>query len=680
MKNKGKYMRICLVHEEYPEETNFGGIATYQKRIAEEYVRLGHKVVVIARGLSENQHYFDNGVEVYRIFKPTTNNQVDDYVFYRNKVADLLCQLQNDGIDIIEVPDWGAETVLFEPHRSVPLIVRLHTPLKVWLQFNRNNFGNVTQTMLDWEDKMLKSADCVTCCSNILKQIICKSFNIQQSKIFVTPNPANLSSFKKDTSIAKTETILYVGSLEERKGVCVLAKALNIFFKKFPNATCTFIGKDTNRNSENISTKEYIKKLLKIKFRKKVSFLGQLPNYELNKYYNQARVAVFPSLFDNFPYVTLEAMATGVHVVGSKNSGMVEMLNDASAIYKTPNYKSLAQKLIQKYNLSFKTPYNEKNIKRVQTCYSPEIICKNMIELYQKVITDYNLYSIQPVEIKNVFNIANINESIINFKRNTNGVANAVIEAETNKSKYVIKRYNNNVDFAISNLLYNCYQKANINACKPINNQEIIFNNKKYNIFKFIAGKQVKLTNKTLNFLANLVCINRECDLPTTINEKCEKYYNVLINNNSSNDMLKKQINAVLRIYKDIRSSDTSKQHYINHGDISKTNIIQNHNEYYLIDFDEALIGPKFYDYAVICVKFFGKNGTFRTRLMQKFTSKIMKQLKCDKNQLNESLKYYLCKILLEKFALHVENKIDLFSPRQQQDNFQQYLYLLLSL
>ena len=29
-------MKICLVHEEYPEETNFGGIATYQKAMAEE--------------------------------------------------------------------------------------------------------------------------------------------------------------------------------------------------------------------------------------------------------------------------------------------------------------------------------------------------------------------------------------------------------------------------------------------------------------------------------------------------------------------------------------------------------------------------------------------------------------------------------------------------------------------
>ena len=34
-------MRICLVHEEYPEETNYGGIATYQKAMAEVLVKEG---------------------------------------------------------------------------------------------------------------------------------------------------------------------------------------------------------------------------------------------------------------------------------------------------------------------------------------------------------------------------------------------------------------------------------------------------------------------------------------------------------------------------------------------------------------------------------------------------------------------------------------------------------------
>ena len=133
-------MRICLVHEEYPEETNFGGIATYQKRLAEEYVRQGHTVYVIARALQKDQHYVENGVDITRIFVEQTTDQIYNYVEYRRRVAIELKKLQDKKlIDIIEVPDWGAESILFEEDRKVPLVVRLHTPLLVWLKFNKNN-------------------------------------------------------------------------------------------------------------------------------------------------------------------------------------------------------------------------------------------------------------------------------------------------------------------------------------------------------------------------------------------------------------------------------------------------------------------------------------------------------------------------------------------------------------
>ena len=39
-------MNICLVHEEYLEETNFSGIATYQKISAKEYVKQNSNVIV----------------------------------------------------------------------------------------------------------------------------------------------------------------------------------------------------------------------------------------------------------------------------------------------------------------------------------------------------------------------------------------------------------------------------------------------------------------------------------------------------------------------------------------------------------------------------------------------------------------------------------------------------------
>ena len=165
----------------------------------------------------------------------------------------------NNKIDIIEVPDWGAETIFFEEYRKVPIVVRLHTPLKVWLKYNKNNFGIVTKKMLKWESYMIKHADLVTCCSKALKEIIVKDFRMSPNDIFVTPNPANIKNFYYDKNIKKKDELLFVGSLEERKGVIVLAKALNEVFKKYPKLKIKFIGKNTTRNSKNISTVEYIK-------------------------------------------------------------------------------------------------------------------------------------------------------------------------------------------------------------------------------------------------------------------------------------------------------------------------------------------------------------------------------------------------------------------------------------
>ena len=134
-------MKICFVHEEYPEETNFGGIATYQKIMAEYYANHGDMVHVITRG-KQDRKYIENNVHIIRIASDNDANNIDSIRDYRRKVSKVLIELQNnDMIDIIETPDWGANTIYFEQYRRVPMVVRLHTPLKIWLNYNNNNFG-----------------------------------------------------------------------------------------------------------------------------------------------------------------------------------------------------------------------------------------------------------------------------------------------------------------------------------------------------------------------------------------------------------------------------------------------------------------------------------------------------------------------------------------------------------
>ena len=197
-------MKICLVHEEYPEETNFGGIATYQKICAEEYAKNGHTVYVICKGLRKSRQYIENGVNIFRIYVNKKENQINYYIAYRKKVCELLQKLQEEQkIDIVEVPDWGAETIFFEEFRKIPLVVRLHTPLKIWLKYNKNIFGEITSLMLDWEEKMIKSANLITCCSSALRALVVKDFKVQKKQIIITPNPANITNFYYDKKIKK---------------------------------------------------------------------------------------------------------------------------------------------------------------------------------------------------------------------------------------------------------------------------------------------------------------------------------------------------------------------------------------------------------------------------------------------------------------------------------------------
>ena len=671
-------MKICLVHEEYPEETNFGGIATYQKNIAEEYAKSGHDVYVICRGLQTDQNYIENGVNITRIFVSKTDNQIEDYIEYRKRVAEKLRQLQNENkIEIIEVPDWGAETVLFEPDRQIPLIVRLHTPLEVWLKYNKNNFGAITDMMLEWEEKMLRAADFVTCCSHALKKMIVEDFQIPENEIYVCPNPANITNFYRDETIEKQDAIVFIGSLEERKGVIVLAHALNVFFEKFPNTKAILIGKDTDRNSRNISTKEYIYSIVEDKYHSNVEFLGQLPNSNLNFYLNASRVAVFPSLFDNFPYVVLESMLTGIHIVGSRNSGMPEMLEDEASIYETGDAESLAKVIERKYCLSLEEPICSKNIIRAKTVYHPTNVCKNNIKIYQTVIHNYTSVQHEINSLKKILILAGLNSNILSCSIEKGGVANIVFKVVTEKDIYIIKKYLYHYHFHLSQKLYDIYEKNGIGVIKPINHELIEYENFTYNVFEY-KDHENRNFEISSDYLLSLITTPRRADEQPDLIKKCYQYYERLKNIHCDESSLYSEISYVTHLFSKIKDEEIFKEQFLNHGDLSRDNMIYSDDKIYLIDFDETTVSSFLYDFAVIVVKQFVNHDRFDFKKYEELKDKLMNQhSEYKENDFVNIIEFYLVKILMEKFYFHELGKINLFSKKQQEDNYQKYYRLL---
>ena len=61
-----------------------------------------------------------------------------------------------------------------------------------------------------------------------------------------------------------------------------------------------------------------------------------------------------------------------------------------------------------------------------------------------------------------------------------------------------------------------------------------------------------------------------------------------------------------------------------------------------------------------------------------KLRKEVLQKLDCyDNTDFSNIVRYYLCKILLEKFYLYYTNKIDLYSFEQQKDNYKTYLEIL---
>ncbi|MDT3959792.1 glycosyltransferase family 4 protein [Staphylococcus kloosii] len=316
-------MNICLVSEEYPIETPKGGISTYQNILSQQLVKDGHNVHVICKTKTRNDHVeLIKGVKVHFLKDNFENDFHTEY--YRKKVALKMKQLE-DNIDIFEVADWGAESHFYMKNRKKPIVIKLHTPLYIWNKYNNYPEEGALKTILHQEINDIKNADYLYSCSESLKNIIENDLELN-NEIKVVNNPFTAS--RNNITSNKSKEIIFVGSLEERKGILELAKELNIFFEKEKDYDIVLIGKDTNRNNKNISTRDYFMSLIDNRFKSKIKFLGHMSREDISLKLNKATCAIFPSLYENFPYVLLESLDAFCPSVGSKYGGMTEIINN----------------------------------------------------------------------------------------------------------------------------------------------------------------------------------------------------------------------------------------------------------------------------------------------------------------------------------------------------------------
>ena len=112
--------------------------------------------------------------------------------------------------------------------------------------------------------------------------------------------------------------LLYVGTIEKRKGLIYLIKALYMLKQKNILFHCSIVGK--------IVEEDYFSELkiniAKFRLENNIFFCGRVNEMQLSEHYNSASCFVFPSLLEGYGMVMLEAMSYGLPIVTFNNSAM----------------------------------------------------------------------------------------------------------------------------------------------------------------------------------------------------------------------------------------------------------------------------------------------------------------------------------------------------------------------
>jgi UDP-glucose:(heptosyl)LPS alpha-1,3-glucosyltransferase len=188
------------------------------------------------------------------------------------------------------------------------------------------------------EKRMFKNAKKIIANSNMVKNQIIKYYNISPEKIEVIYNgiplkeKADFSNIKKEFNLKQEKIILYVGSGFERKGV---KEAIDIVSRIKSNFKFIVIGKEKKIDFY----KNYAKKL---GIEKKVIFTG--PRRDVDKFYSISDIFLFPTKYEPFSNVVLEAMNFECVVFTTKQNGASEILPEFN-VMENPNDLSVADKI-----------------------------------------------------------------------------------------------------------------------------------------------------------------------------------------------------------------------------------------------------------------------------------------------------------------------------------------------
>ncbi len=372
-------MRVCLVSREVAPFYG-GGIGTYTDQMARTLTDAGHEVHILTQdheGLRDSAPELRPDFHYHTVDMGQFPLNLRAYPSYAQRHAmgafHLLTALHEDlKFDYIELPDyWGDGYFALRAKRltgafdDTVLGLRLHSPawalrkydVQPWVTTDMAICDHLEQTSIQLADVLLSASQAMF--DEADERLAGRLPSAQDCPRHIVPLPMCVESLQEtlggtdhaddatawDAPEGRKKVLLY-GRLQHLKGVHTLVEAGVELLASGEDVEFRILGQDTDTAPLNGSIRKWLDRKVG-PWRDRFIFEPRRPRDELGQLIRSADVVCVPSLFESFSMVTVEALAMGACVVGSRGSAIEEIITDGEhgLLFEVGNASDLASTL-----------------------------------------------------------------------------------------------------------------------------------------------------------------------------------------------------------------------------------------------------------------------------------------------------------------------------------------------
>lgn len=271
------------------------------------------------------------------------------------------------------------------PCAEIVTLRNIYAPnVPIVMQTAQNIFKNYPPPFSFFERRALRQVAGAYMCSATVREVLERK-NFQK--------PARIVPFGVDVGMFQFQprepkdvlTIGYVGRLLPAKGVSTLVDAL----AKIKNEKWRLLIVGDGEERANLE-----RQLTEYGIRERAEFTGAVPYDETPRYFQQIDALVVPTVTtkkirEQFGRVIVEAMASGVPVIGSTCGAIPEVIGEAGLVFEENNPEALAAELLKMLkNEDLRRSLSIEGRRRVKENYTWERVAEGIFALYCEVLGD----------------------------------------------------------------------------------------------------------------------------------------------------------------------------------------------------------------------------------------------------------------------------------------------------